>query len=172
MLPIELYHVIAGQSPEVYRAMLALPVFARSIDVSARYDYMIMFGHSVLVNANAVVWLKDGKQHRADGPAVETVNGMCIWYVNGKLHRTDGPAIESPDGSRTWYVNGKLHRTDGPAIENPDGSRMWYVNGMHHRVGGPAVERLDGLCAWYIHGALIRTGRYEADFYEKLILRG
>ena len=50
--------------------------------------------------------------------------------MNGKLHRTDGPAIESVNGDKYWYKNDKLHRADGPAIELADGDKYWYLNGV------------------------------------------
>ena len=72
---------------------------------------------------------KDGKLHRADGPAIEYPSGSKEWYLNGKLHRTDGPAAEYPNGYKAWSLDGKLHRTDGPAVEYANGTKYWYLNG-------------------------------------------
>ena len=49
-----------------------------------------------------------------------------IYYKDGKKHREDGPAVEMKDGSRQWFINGNLHREDGPAVEGCDGTREWY----------------------------------------------
>jgi O-antigen ligase len=61
------------------------------------------------------VWRKDGKPHRADGPAIierDGVTGIVIresWCKDGKLHRTDGPAHIERDSttgasrSESWY---------------------------------------------------------------------
>ena len=50
-----------------------------------------------------VIYYKDGKKHREDGPAVELKNGSSQWFINGNLHREDGPAVEGCDGTREWY---------------------------------------------------------------------
>jgi len=54
--------------------------------------------------------------------------GTKHWYRDGKLHRADGPAIELSDGTKAWYIDDKLHRVDGPAIELANGSKYWYYN--------------------------------------------
>ncbi len=48
-------------------------------------------------------WLRDRFLHRADGPAVERVNGCNEYFVDGRRHRTDGPAYEGYciDGKKT-----------------------------------------------------------------------
>lgn len=51
--------------------------------------------------------MRDGKYHRADGPAVERDNGDREWYVNGVRHRADGPAIDYANGHQAWYLDGK-----------------------------------------------------------------
>ena len=73
-------------------------------------------------------WCLNGKQHREDGPAVESSTGTKFWYLNDQLHREDGPAIEYSNGSKEWYLNGKRHRKDGPACEWSDGSKVWCLN--------------------------------------------
>jgi len=59
-------------------------------------------------------------------------DGSKSWYLNGKLHREDGPAIDSVDGTKQWYLNGEYHREDGPAIEWADGDKHWYLNGTQY----------------------------------------
>jgi len=59
-------------------------------------------------------------------------DGFKIWCLNGKLHREDGPAIDSVDGTKQWYLNGEYHREDGPAIEWADGDKHWYLNGTQY----------------------------------------
>jgi len=49
------------------------------------------------------------------------------WLKNGKLHREDGPAIEWADGTKQWRINGLLHREDGPAWERSDGTKRWFI---------------------------------------------
>ena len=89
-----------------------------------------------------VRWYNESKQlDRADGPAIERVDGNKLWYQNGELHRTDGPAIEYANGDKYWCQNGELHRTDGPAVEYANGSKEWYLNGK--RVTEAEVIRTD-----------------------------
>ena len=51
-------------------------------------------------------WLKDGKYHRDDGPALEFGNGRKCWYKDGECHREDGPAAEYEDGREEWWYKG------------------------------------------------------------------
>jgi len=63
------------------------------------------------------------------------------YYVNGKLHREEGPAIESLDGDmQAWYVNGTRHRDGAPAFIVKGNRQGWYRNGKLHRETGPAME--------------------------------
>jgi hypothetical protein len=54
--------------------------------------------------------------------------GVKRWQLNGKFHREDGPAIETVSGYKEWRLNGELHRVDGPAVEYARGERYWYLN--------------------------------------------
>jgi len=45
--------------------------------------------------------MKDGHHINDDGSEV--------WIKNGKLHREDGPAVIWYNGHQFWYKNGKLH---------------------------------------------------------------
>ena len=56
-------------------------------------------------------------------------NGTKKWLRNGKLHREDGPAIIKANGKKVWYRYGHIFRDDGPAVIKPDGTRYWYKNG-------------------------------------------
>lgn len=99
-----------------------------------------------------VIYYKDGKKHREDGPAVEFLNGDEHWYLNGYLHREEGPAIEYANGSKEWYLEGLRHREDGAAVEWSDGSRFWFRHDKRHRVDGPAIEWFDGDSYWFLDG--------------------
>lgn len=99
-------------------------------------------------------------RHRTDGPAADYCDGEKAWFVDGKRHRADGPAIELSDGGKIWYVDGRLHRLDGPAIERANGSKMWYVDGQLHRTDGPAIETGSGGKEWWIHGVKQEARRF------------
>jgi hypothetical protein len=61
---------------------------------------------------------------------VSIPNYYIIFYKNGKKHREDGPAKTCGSKSEEWYFEGKLHRKDGPAIIYSDGSVDYWVNGI------------------------------------------
>ena len=99
-----------------------------------------------------VIWLKNGKLHREDGPAIEKADGTKEWRIHGKLHREGGPAIKIPGEYEAWQIHGELHRGDGPAFEKVNGDKSWYLYGKLHRKKGPAVEKADGSKHWYLNG--------------------
>ena len=75
-------------------------------------------------------WLKDGKLHREDGPAIIYPNGTEVWYLNGHRHRVCGPAITTYNGTQVWYKDGKMHREDGPSLITKSGAYTWWFNGV------------------------------------------
>ena len=111
-----------------------------------------------------VIYLKKGKHHRDDGPAIEYATGSKHWYKEGNLHRDDGPAIEYATGSKHWYKEGKLHRDDGPAIEYGTGDRSWYKYGKLHCLDGPAIEFVNGEVGVFY----IENTKYTEEEWKKL----
>ncbi len=61
------------------------------------------------------------------GIEIVSVHGSTMYLKNGRLHREDGPAVIYADGGQCWHKDGKLHRIDGPARFTADGSKYWYV---------------------------------------------
>lgn len=83
---------------------------------------------------NTIIYHKNGKLHREDGPAWEEKwNEYKAWYFNGKKHREGAPAVYYGSEEHTpkfWYKNGKYHRLDGPAVEFEKRSKdEYWVNG-------------------------------------------
>lgn len=77
--------------------------------------------------------LKDQEQvaltiHQSTYDVYIDFSGTKHWYLDGKRHREDGPAVESISGAKFWYLDGKLHREDGPAIEHGDGTTSYWYN--------------------------------------------
>jgi hypothetical protein len=129
-------------------------------------------------------WKLNGRLHREDGPAVESINGNKEWYCHGQLHRVDGPAIEWYDGDKWWYLKGKKYteagwkkqvssmkkrdvnsKTVSHEANDPtqqvmevveDGTKYWKLNGQLHREDGPAIEWFNGRKDWYLHDKLHR----------------
>lgn len=102
------------------------------------------------------IWVKNGKLHCDDGPAVERHHGTKEWWVNDKRHRDDGPAYET-SYCKEWFVNGLMHRDDGPAMESISGYEIWACMGKLHRLNGPAHIKPDGTMIYAIHGVEYNT---------------
>lgn len=69
-------------------------------------------GYDTLVEApTGRHYLREGVQHREDGPAYIGRDGSERWFQNGQLHRdpTDGPALLE-DGYSEFYEGGVLVR--------------------------------------------------------------
>ena len=73
-------------------------------------------------------YFKDGKLHRDDGPAIESINGYKEYFKDGVTHRDDGPAVIWQDGGKQWIVDGKRHRLDGPAVIWAWDEFEWWIN--------------------------------------------
>jgi hypothetical protein len=151
-MPLDMLDLIAAADAKAYRAMLAIPLFARSLSICKVVDFMIVFGYSVRITKNYIEWLLNGEPHRVDGPAMKYTDGNSHWYLNGKRHRDDGPAIERANGHKEWWKDGKLHRIGGPAVEHANGNKGWLLNGNLHRDDGPAMEFASGSKVWYLNG--------------------
>jgi hypothetical protein len=104
-LPVEILHEMAFDRP-TYRALLAVPRFARSLTPSTRCDYMIRFGYRVEITHRQIRWTLNGKRHRTDGPAAIWADGSQAWYIDDKCHRTDGPAVIWAGGLQEWWIHG------------------------------------------------------------------
>lgn len=110
---------------------------------------------------DVIIYLKDQRLHRADGPAMETAR-VSWWFRDGVLHREDGPA-EITEWASRWYFDGKLHRDGGPAIEYSNGHLQWYKNGKLLRSDGPAEEFSNGFGRWWLNGKHFS----EEEFHER-----
>ncbi len=93
------------------------------------FNESILPDGSYIDNNGNIGYIKDGKWHREDGPAMVWADGSMWWYKNDELHREDGPAVEWANGDKAWYRDGKRHREDGPAAEYADGRKEWWVDG-------------------------------------------
>lgn len=126
---------------------------------------------------NGRAWVRRGKLHRDDGPAVKRPprskprlrmpgdNSKDLpvaveeWWLNGHPYRPDEPAIVWDDGRGDWYnIDGELHRDgDEPAVEYPrpygeyeHGPDRYYKRGLRHRKFGPAVLGFPGRQERYV----------------------
>jgi hypothetical protein len=148
MLPFDVLGVIAQVSIGVYRALLALPRFARaSLAHNHQYRYRCCYLiHHTEDNINTILhrWYIPFPRnhnyiklyHRHDGPAdyAQYRSGKLLyerWVHFGLTHRnvsSDGqfhPAYTRWDENgqiqyEQWFSYNKLHRLDGPASINYD----------------------------------------------------
>lgn len=159
-LPLEILHLIAQIDEPSYKAILAVPRFARTITPGRILDYMELFGHDAkifkAVDGKCICWTKNEELHKLDGPAVIYENGDLAWYKNGEQHRLDGPAEIHANGDQFWYRDGKRHRENGPAEIRTKGDQIWYQNNQCHRLDGPAVIWSDGLVEYYEYGIRLK----------------
>ena len=175
-LPFDMLVEIACESVSSWRAMLAVPPFARwTVTEAGRRRAASRFvgttriegmecttlndrTHSFWGQPAAVrsdgwkEWRRAGRKHRTGGPAIVGSDGYEAWYRNGQRHRDDGPAVITSEGYEAWYFNDKLHRDDGPAVVWSDGQQEWYRDDQRHRDDGPAVIYADGRQEWYRDG--------------------
>ena len=157
MLPLELLHEIAGDSEPAYKTLIcAYSRFARDVSPGKRLDYMVGFGHNVLVSKKCTRWIRNGILHRKGGPAIIKTDDTKEWYCNGVIHRDNGPAMKYANGTKLWYRSGQPHREDGPAIFYCNGTIKWYRNGVPHRDDGPALIFPNGTQVWYRDGKIHR----------------
>ena len=148
-VPMEILHAIC-YDVQAYRAMLAIPSFARSLTPNNRTDFMLAFGYYITMNMRDIVrYTKTLEISYAD-----PTHNATIWYLHGLRHRIDGPAVEFLDSNMyCWYRKGKMHRDNGPALELPNGSKYWYHDGLLHRDDGPAiVDIYSGIVAHFRNG--------------------
>jgi len=108
-----------------------------------------------------IVWYKNGKKHRPDGPAIICHDGTKEWWAKGKRHRVNGPALICHDGTKEWFTNDTLHRKNAPAIIWHNGTKEWYVNGKKHRLDGPAIIYPDNKVYYYINGRELNTHKVK-----------
>ncbi len=109
-------------------------------------------------------WWNGNERDLPDGSYTDSYGSVC-YIKNGKRHREDGPAVEWDDGDEDWYRNGELHREDGPAVEWADGTKWWCINGKRHREDGPAIEYIDGTKEWWVNDQRFET----KDDYEEAL---
>ena len=124
-------------------------------------------------------WLKRGKLHREDGPAIENINGFKYWYKEGKLHREDGPAIESANKIKEWWFNGEkfsesefkrklaqeFANKDKPAVEGKIlTSGEFNKLPVNKRTG--CVKCVDGDKFWYKEGLFHREDGPAFEFVD------
>lgn len=83
LLPLELLRVIAADSEPVYSGLIrAYPRFARGLSIGDRVDFRLNFGHTVKIRQNVIIWTRNGRMHRLDGPAVE-YHGVYELFIDG-----------------------------------------------------------------------------------------
>lgn len=63
---------------------------------------------------------------------VKFKTGDVLFFKNGKYHKEDGPAFFSKYRDKHWFKEGKRHRLDGPAIEWNHGKKEWYIEGREY----------------------------------------
>jgi hypothetical protein len=107
-LPTELYLRVIDRDIEVYRGMLAIPKFARGVDVTARIRWMKWFTGESAGGYSTVA----GKLHGWTEPAAMLADNTPVWCAYGKLHCDSGPAVII-GGKPLLYHHGILYDHTG-----------------------------------------------------------
>lgn len=172
-LPLEIIIEIGLKNPWTWRALLAIPNFARwtltkhaqkmkcnlIVKKKSKYATEFYLGTKLhnfdnlparISDDGEKYWCKHGLFHRENDLPARTTSwrgkvSNQYWYQNGQMHRdNDRPAKMKWNGAQYWYQYGLLHRdNDMPAVKNPFGETAWYQHGIRHRDKGPAVIEYD-----------------------------
>jgi len=129
------------------------------------------------VNASGTqYWVKNGKLHREDGPALITEDGLQFWYKKGLIHREDGPAVIGADGHQEWWIdNNQYSKEEFDAIHNKytghikfaNGTQKWFKNGQWHREDGPAEIWVTGERFWWLNGLQYSRDDYWRELHKR-----
>lgn len=108
-LPVEIYRLIAADNEHTYRALLAIPAFARSLDAATIRNYRIGFGHYITSSLSGEKIYDFDVNLEAISAGAETAMIFCR---HGYFHRRDGPAVVWPGEPmiKEWYHGGVLQR--------------------------------------------------------------
>ncbi len=117
-----------------------------------------------------VVYIKNRKFHREDGPAIEFANGYKGWWIDGKEYSTKKEFNKKikelkllmkteikVEHKKTNWRRKWCNLPDGSYIDS-HGDVCYVKDGEFHREDGPARERSNGGKWWYRHGKLHRDG--------------
>ena len=115
-------------------------------------------------------WLKEGKLHRENGPALiyRNLDGSLIqeeWYMNNELHREDGPAVQyyQKNGFTERYHELDCYDPNNPSL-NECGVKPILASHLYY----------DSIVAYIIDGQLSRARPIidrilkEQERYEKV----
>ena len=95
-----------------------------------------------------------------------------VWYKDDKIHREDGPAIEYNNGCKEWWFNGnqtleaniyEFTSASGRYVLE-DKTIMYFKEGLAHNENGPAIEGED-FKEWWINGKKLT----EQEFKEYIV---
>lgn len=178
-----------------YRVMLAIPQFARKIigkpDVLEYYKSMLC--HKIVTSKNWIVYTRNGKYHRRDGPAVYVLNydmkkiDKMIFYYDGMLYskqkyNTDecidikilGHQFKGPFNKVVDVLDSVTKTCQSPrdSIIFSDGCTRYIDSetGCWHKTDGPASISDDRL-QWFVDGLLHNvTGPAYVDLRDGSVI--
>jgi hypothetical protein len=107
------------------------------IGIPTSFDFPGHFTKQLIGNPGSEFWLRSGKLHRLDGPAIEHANGDKEWWIEGSL-------VRRQSNGTVWYYEPRIPPREPSVVHNI--SDCYQL----HRENGPAVIG-DEIC-WYWHG--------------------
>ncbi len=79
-LPIDILIEIAHVAYPIYLLMkCSWKHLPNKKEFDLKYDYMISIGYTITITKDKIEWVKNGKYHRKDGPAIEYATGDKGW---------------------------------------------------------------------------------------------
>ena len=114
VLELEIHSKIDGvQSAPPYKITAALKdgQIHRDVGPAIVIEDIVFDDQVGIKNGKTVMYMKNGKPDRDDGPAVITATGSAIWLKEGQLNRAHGPAAIA-DGQPVFAVAGVVMSAD------------------------------------------------------------
>ncbi len=169
-LPTDIYQLIASIDTDSWRAMLAVPRFARftlteqgrrarDIAFLRIVCKIVPFNNSIRINAEVDYEINNNCDHYSETVIYITnnTNDMIKFVKNRKVSNT-----EMTIALIIFRFNGQMHRDDGPAVVYANGRQEWWCHGKLHREGGPAVMIPNHHVNWFNNGLHYLDGNQPA----------
>ena len=91
---------------------------------------------------------------------VKWKEGDIVYFKNNKWHREDGPAWITSNNFKSWWFEGKLHNLNGPARIWPDGTKQYWINGIR-------LKNCNSDEALQLYADLLKLMKMKEQTYEK-----
>jgi hypothetical protein len=149
-LPLDCLNLIAANGIPLYRALLALPRFARA-SIAERWQQYWQDHFTVCIqNADTsslpvhiqnCMKIEFGSNRYGEMERDDAFRAI-VYKLNGVYHRRGGPAIKLTTDfvNRSRQTNRNISSASTIIKDRCTIASEWLVHGQRHRIGGPAVR--------------------------------